>query len=274
MLRDLFFNNFWKILFIYVFVVIENIGFAIQPTFLGYAINSMIYGKEFNLIYYSIFVFILVIISIFRRMIDTRIYIEMWKKACISIINKMRNKNLTPDKIFSRYTLINYHINIFEVILPQIAQIVITIISSLIMILVIDYNFFIILMVMIIIPMINYVRVGIKTKKIDIEVQEAIEETQKGIAIDGGEIEPIKKRAVIFIKRSDLEATAYGLNELCWIFCSIIYVTLVTKTEMLAGEIMATLLYIDKIFTSTAILSNIISNFSSVLAADHIIDKD
>lgn len=274
MLRDIFFNNFWKILFIYFFVVIENIGFAIQPTFLGYAIDSMIYGKEFNIIYYSIFVFILAIISIGRRMIDTRIYIEIWKKACISIIKRMRNKKIPPDKIFSRYALVNYHINIFETILPQIAQIVITIMSSIIMILLIDYNFFIILMTMILIPMINYVRVGIKTKKIDIEVQEAIEETQKGIEIDGGEIDPIQKRGVIFVRRSDLEATAYGLNELCWIFSSIIYISLVTKTEMLAGEIMATLLYIDKIFTSTAILSNITSNFSSVLAADHIIDKD
>jgi hypothetical protein len=272
MLKEIFFDNWKKIIFVYFIVLLETIFFSIQPTIIGNAIDDLINGSYLNIYIYSVFIVFLLAIGTARRFLDTRIYISIWKDSVLKSIEKMRSKNVSSEKIFSRYNLTNYYVDAFEVVIPHMIKDVVFSFMSIFMVFLISHQLSIILILMIAISVLNYIIIGRMNIKLTLTVQQAIEETQKAIENKTERI-PINKRGSIFIKRSDLDAYGYGVNELCWIVGSVCCVIIVTNIGLPIGEIMATILYVDRIFIITEGLSGIISHWNGILATDMILNS-
>ena len=157
MLKEIFFDNWKKIIFVYFIVLLETIFFSIQPTIIGNAIDDLINGSYLNIYIYSVFIVFLLAIGTARRFLDTRIYISIWKDSVLKSIEKMRSKNVSSEKIFSRYNLTNYYVDAFEVVIPHMIKDVVFSFMSIFMVFLISHKLSIILILMIAISVLNYI---------------------------------------------------------------------------------------------------------------------
>lgn len=273
MLKLIFFDNWKKILFVYSIVLLETSLFSFQPSVLGWAVDDLVVGETYNIITYSIFITSLLAIGTIRRVLDTRIYISIWKDAVLKAIEKMRLKNVSSEKIFARYNLTNYYVDAFEIVIPHMIKDTVFCITGIVMIFFISHIVGVLLLFLISVSIINYILIGKINVGITLDVQQGIEETQQAIE-DKTERTPINKRGSLFIKRSDWDAYSYGINELCWIIASVISVLIVANHGLPVGEIMATILYVDRIFISSEGFSSVISHWNGIVATNHILEKE
>ncbi len=148
MIKDLFKSNYKLLVFCYTLFFIESLLMITYPMVLGDSIDEFIEGNFYYSIYLVLVLGGFILSSYFRRVYDTRIFSTIYRKMILKYIGREIDKKEKTSVINARTNMLNTIVSFFEIDLPYIFYSVFSIIGS-VLIIMINYNFWIGLMMLI-----------------------------------------------------------------------------------------------------------------------------
>lgn len=246
MLTQIFKQNKWKIISIYLVVIVETIVFSLIPWFCGLALDSLLVGDSQKFKQYVAFLTFGVVLGIFRRMIDTRIFAIVWRDIAVKTVSSLMEKKIESAKIISRSGLLNRFVDFFEYNLPAFVRSNIRVITSISMIYVVVGHIVWIVVGLCILALVFGCYMVVLRKKVDHETQdiedkvnEVIQKSNKNNLWDCYD-----KRSNCYIKWSDFEAWSWGLQDITGIISEVIVVLALVGNNATTGMLLATMNYV------------------------------
>ena len=152
-----------KIIFTWSLVLIEAIVFLLYPLFIGFAIDDLINKNTDGLIFFAGLALFHLVFASARRFYDTRIYSKIYLKIAPELTEKEFEKKSEASKVSARTNMLNELVEFLENQFPEIVNTVITLVGTLGILFLVNFNVFLGSMITIIITLIVY---GLSSDKI------------------------------------------------------------------------------------------------------------
>ena len=276
MIKDIFLSNRVKITCTYFLLLFEFVIFAIAPFLLGKAVDGLLEKDNGSFITYLLLLLVALFIGFFRRVYDTRVYSSIWGDRVKQTVKGLKQREVSQPKIISRYRLLYIYSDFFEYTIPNSLASFVEIIVAFFMIgFVVPIHIFFALFGLTFVSMLFYYILSFRIQKVDFNIQHLKEKIDaeiidKEAAVDVN-IDDITQQ---YIKKSDLEAAGWGLNDVCCVIAEVIVVLTIIAENQTTGTIMATLTYVWKLFTHTGCFSYYFNHKKQIEMADEFLNKD
>ncbi len=212
-ITSIFLYRPWKISLTWVGVLIENILLAIVPLFIGFSIDGLL-ENDFTNLWYLITVFsALIVVSVLRRIYDTRVYGQLRVDLGLQVDSRHQHQSVSIRT--ARLDMSAELIEFLEESLPQIITAAVQIIIALVILYSFDMSLAVAALGATLIMMIIY---SFFHKGFYLLNQQINLQTEKQVSILGGggklldHLNYLRRAA---IKLSDREAYLYGLIFIC-----------------------------------------------------------
>ena len=248
MIIEILKENKFKIGFIYSLLIIQYCLFSLIPFLLGKAIDGLIQNQNTNLIYFLTAEISALLIGFFLKRYDTKVFMKIFVQKAIKAIQILREKNVIPSKIVSRYHLVGFYSDFFEYSLPQILSAFIVASTALMMLFVADYRIGIISSFLFILMILNNKILSHKTQKVDLDIQHTKEALTQTIMDNQDYQSTLVNLCNNYIKKSNLDALNFFFNDSLSILMHVSVLLILVYINPSIGAITSTLMYVDKIY--------------------------
>jgi hypothetical protein len=251
MIFEILKENKFKIGFIYSLLIIQYCLFSLIPFLLGKAIDGLLQKENTNLIYFMLAEITALLIGFFLKRYDTKVFMQIFAQKAIKAIQILRDKNILPAKIATRYQLVGYYSDFFEFSVPQILQAFIGATTALAMLYFTDYRIGIISTILFGFMVFNNMKISYKTQKVDLDIQHTKETITHNLMENQEYQEDLNALGNHYIKKSNLDALNFFFNDGLSILMHISVLLMLVYTQPSIGAITSTLMYADKIYGTT-----------------------
>jgi ABC-type multidrug transport system fused ATPase/permease subunit len=275
MLQQTFQANRKWILFTYTVMLAEFILFALMPWLLGMAVDGLLEKNNNNFYLYGGLSVVGLLVGIFRRQMDTRVFMGIWKRQAVETIENMQNRRVDGPKIISRYRLVGTFADFFESTVPTAVGAVVDIGVAISMLFAALYWGGLIPMMCASVSMFVYYIVAKRILVIDRSLQKLKEKTDEKILDSGESVEPeFDEMKKDWVRRSDMEAMSWGLNDLFWVVCEVFTVYWLLDSGESVGTVMAAIVYVDRLFSRTSMLSGYFNHQQEIRMVKEVLAED
>lgn len=274
LLKEIFNENKWGIIFTYCLTISEIILESCIPYMLGLSIDDLLCKKYFSLAYFIIPFLLVVIIGTFRRKYDTRVFSTIYKNKATKTIAQLKKIQLDKKKISIRYGLVGVYSDFFEHTLPNTVKIVLCIIISLIMIAFIQISLLIALLPFLIIIFLVHRNYGHSTQKVEYSLQKTREDISHSLIDDMDCGELLEQQKNLFIHKSDLEATNFFVSDSLALIAQVICILIITSSGITIGEITSVFMYCERVVYNGCNGFILYANFKLIEMTDDLLAKN
>ena len=131
--RGLFAVYRWRILTTYTLFAVENLLRLAQPLVLGWAINDLLSGSNYGLIALVVQHILYLVIGLFRKVYDTRVFTAIYSDVVTRMIDRQREDGVDVSRVAARAALSREYIEFFERSVPTLIRAAFSIAGSLVM---------------------------------------------------------------------------------------------------------------------------------------------
>lgn len=270
MIKDIFKQNRVGILVTYFVLAFENLIFALYPFLFGRAIDGLLSGNyEFFNFYIGIFL-VGIMVGVFRRVFDTRIFAKVWLKVGTNVISSLMSKDVESSKIITRASLSTRYVDFFEFYIPNAFRGFVSLITSLVMLWIVVPQVigWVLLMSSMALMFSHYV--SVKRKKYDHIITGTEDESNQ--AIQDRNQESVHKaymsRTTSYVKMSDWEAGGWCFADLLWLVSEVVVVLTLIKMECTTGIIISTTAYVGMLYGNIGTISYFFMNLRAIEVAN------
>jgi hypothetical protein len=251
MITEILKENKFKIGLIYFLLVIQYCLFSLIPFLLGKAIDGLLQNQNTNFYYFLLVEIIALLIGFFLKRYDTKVFMKIFSEKAIKAIQMLRDKNVIPSTIATRYGLVGYYSDFFEFSVPQILQAIINSTTALSMLFLTDYKIGLIASILFTFMIINNIKISYKTQKVDLDIQHTKETITHSLMENQEYRNNLTSLGNLYIRKSNLDATNFFFNDGLSIIMHISVLLMLVFTQPSIGAITSTLMYVDKIYGTT-----------------------
>ncbi len=251
MITEILKENKFKIGLIYFLLVIQYCLFSLIPFLLGKAIDGLLQNQNTNFYYFLLVEIIALLIGFFLKRYDTKVFMKIFSEKAIKAIQMLRDKNVIPSTIATRYGLVGYYSDFFEFSVPQILQAIINSTTALSMLFLTDYKIGLIASILFTFMIINNIKISYKTQKVDLDIQHTKETITHSLMENQEYKNNLTSLGNLYIRKSNLDATNFFFNDGLSIIMHISVLLMLVFTQPSIGAITSTLMYVDKIYGTT-----------------------
>lgn len=251
MIREILKENKFKITFIYIILIVQYCLFSTIPFLLGKAIDGLLQSENTNFYYFLIAEISVLFIGFFLKRYDTKVFMKIFSEKAIKAIQILRDKNIMPAKIATRYQLAGFYSDFFEFSLPQILQAIINATAALTMLFITDYRIGIIASILYAFMILNNFKISLKTQQVDLDIQHTKESITHSLMENQEYKNDLTFLGHLYVKKSNLDAANFFLNDGLSITMHICVLLMLVYTQPSIGSITSTLMYVDKIYGTT-----------------------
>jgi len=208
-----------------------------MPYVIGLAIDDLISGKKDYLFIYAALLFGALIIGTARRMFDTRVFCRIYFNKATQVIGTLRKSNLDSKRIISRYGLVGFYSDFFEYTLPNIFNVIIGIVISLVMILYIEGYLIVFIIPAVILEIISHKYFSKIIQAKEYEMQNLREEISHDLADNKDCTGHLEEQLNVIVKKSDLESYSWAVADSISCIIEITCLLLITSSNLTLGEI-------------------------------------
>ena len=176
---------------------------------------------------------------------------KIFSEKAIKAIQILRDKNIMPAKIATRYQLAGFYSDFFEFSLPQILQAIINATAALTMLFITDYRIGIIASILYAFMILNNFKISLKTQQVDLDIQHTKESITHSLMENQEYKNDLTFLGHLYVKKSNLDAANFFLNDGLSITMHICVLLMLVYTQPSIGSITSTLMYVDKIYGTT-----------------------
>lgn len=257
-----------KLAITYTLFSIEMLGALIRPFFLGLAINDLLKGSYWGLIYLSVCHLTWLIVGTIRHMYDTRTYSAIYTSLVTSFLHR---KFATTDvsKLSAHSTLSREIVDFLETDFPFIIEAFYNILGSLIMLYFYEKNIVMICFIILIPVLFISFFYGKKMRRLTRYKNDQLENEVN--IISNGNKDSINNHYKILrkwqIKISDKEAWNFGIMEvmvLIIIGASLLVSTNFLGSSVLAGTMIGMYNYLLRFVSGLDTIPYIVQRYSSI----------
>lgn len=251
MIYEILKENKFKIVFIYFLLIIQYCLVSLTPFLLGKAIDGLLQQENTDLLYFLTAEIVSLLIGFFLKRYDTKVFMKIFSDKAIKAIQILREKNVLPSKIVSRYQLVGFYSDFFEYSLPSILQASINASTALCILYYTDYRMGILSTFIFVLMITNNKIFSYKTQKVDLDIQHTKENiTQK--LMDNNEYKnDLNTLGANYVTKSNLDALNFFFNDSLSIIMHISVLLMLVYTQPSIGAITSTLMYADKVYGTT-----------------------
>lgn len=251
MILEILKENKFKIILIYLLLILQYTTVSVIPFLLGKAIDGLLQKETTNFVYYISAELAVLLLGFFLKIYDTKVFMKIFSEKAIKAVQILRDKNIIPSKIVSRYHLVGFYSDFFEFSLPQILNATISASTALCMLYYTDFTIGFVSTILFICMIINNKILSYKTQKVDLDIQHNKESITQNL-MDQQEYKPnITQYGFNLIKKSNLDALNFFINDCLSIAMHVSVILLLVYTQPSIGAITSTLMYADKIYGTT-----------------------
>jgi hypothetical protein len=275
MLKQTFQSNRKWIIFTYTVMLLEFILFAMMPWLLGKAVDGLLEKNHDDFYLYGFLSFVGLLVGIFRRQMDTRVFMGIWKRQAVDAIDGMRKRDVDGARVISRYRLVGTFAEFFETTVPTAVGAVVDISVSFFMLFTfLDWGGLVPFLTALVAMMI-YCGVAKRILVIDRILQKLKEKTDKKIIESVESVEPeFDRMRQEWVRRSDMEALSWGLNDFFWVVCEVFTVYWLLDGGDSVGTVMAAIVYVDRLFSRTSMLSGYFNHQQEIKMVKEVLEED
>jgi hypothetical protein len=270
MIKSVFLQASYKLWFVYTILVVEYILYALMPWLLGKSIDSLIQGTYFYFVLYGIAGFFGLVIGIFRRRLDTRIFSNVSLNMTKFFLTKMFDLNLCSSKILVRIKKISMFTNFAEYTIPSVVKSTIYIGVSFACLLSTIGLWSVLLFAIMTMTILTSYLFASKIEK-HIDNAQIIEEKKEKCVIERREQQAAnfcQESTKIDIKVSDIQAANWGVVDFCCLICELCALLILTLTRTsTVGEIMSSLVYVQSLCGYFQVFPSIIEQLKHLKVA-------
>jgi hypothetical protein len=251
MLNEIFKENKWRIIVIYTVSFVEFTVFSLMPYVIGLAIDDLMAGHYRAFFGYVALSVGAMVIGVFRRMYDTRVFMRIYTIKASMVIRSLMSSRLDYRRIISRYGLVGLYSDFFEYTLPNIIHSIIGIVVGISMIAVISPILLFFIVPAVVVELCTHVFFSRLIQKREYALQHTREEISHNIAEGKDCFHQLNDQYKIYVSKSDLESKSWGFVDLLSVVVELTCILTVTRSGLSLGEITSLLLYVNKIFEKT-----------------------
>lgn len=261
MLKQIFMSNKGRISFSYLVLAAENVTFAMCPWLFGKAVDGLVADDYEAFRFYMLVISVAIIVGSFRRVADTRIFGRIWEKVTTGIIVEMIDKGSDKNKTMVAAGLAPQYVNFLEWHLPNGMRGLIYCAVSLTMLVTSTTGPGIWMVVFAVSVLISADFVARKQAEHEGHRIDACEDTTRGINESDSDlvVTAYSKRIHHYIKKSDWEAAGWCFSDVLSIAAEALVVISLVKSGATVGVILATTVYVGRLFGSMNTLTFFIS---------------
>lgn len=252
MLKEIFRENRGRILFSYVMLVMEHGVFSMYPWLFGLAVDGLMANDYSKFRTYMIMMSAGIMIGTFRRVLDTRVFTNLWKRVSSRLVVRLMRKGVAPETTMACAGCSARYVDFMEWHLPVGAQSVIHTVVALVMLWtsVPGPGIWIALVAVAVLATSEF------TAKRQASYQRAVIDAQESStrAINEGDEDTLVKshddRAHAFVKKSDWEAAGWCVNDALSMVAEAVIVLALVKSQASIGLVLASVNYCGKLFNN------------------------
>jgi len=271
MIKKIFLKTGYKIWLVYTLLVVEYLLFACAPWLLGKTIDTVLAGQYYYFVLYGSCGVIGLIIGFVRRRLDTRIFANICLDITLNFLQKMfKSFNLCSSKIVVRIKKIDVFTQFAEYTIPSIVRSTIFICISFVCLFSAMGLWVLLIFSLMCLTLITSHYFSSKIEKV-LEDAQLNDELKEKAIIDKNEEQTCyhcKSSTVLNIKFSDIQASNWGVVDICCIICELIAIYILTITvKPTTGEIMASLSYVHSLCGYFQVFPSVIEQLKQLKVA-------
>lgn len=276
MLRNVYAENRTYIVGTYLLMGFEFALYAVLPWVLGLAVDSLLAGHREEFWWYLGLSLVGMVVSTTRRRIDTRVFRRVWKDKTIDAVHQQRKKGVKGPRIVSRCQMVLHYGDFFEFTVPAFVNALLAMVVSAVMIVYVMEWMSVWIMLMTLLSIVVSYLLSLYVKWNEAECQKNREQRDARITHeDFSEVEgDYEKLRRLYVFRSDADASAWRLIELLHIGATVLALLYLCQHGGTAGAIMATLMYVNKLFDHVTVFSCFFNSVSMVQVANEVLNKE
>ena len=268
LLGQLFLNNKIGIISTYFLFTLEILSYLLGPYLLGNAVDDLINKSYYGFIIFCSFYLVRIFVSIFRRILDTRIYTKIYTDLVTKFLSNKSIQQKDVSKLNAHSVLAKEFVNFLEYDLANVMYGLFTVIGAVIMLF--FYNWYVMcICLFIFIPVILFSRFfGKRIMKLTTSYNNEFEK-QVDI-ISSGDSNAIDNHYYslrdLDIKKSNQDAYSFGIMEilsLIMVLASLIVLS-GTSAVITAGTIIGVYEYIIRFSEGLDIIPYIIERYAQL----------
>lgn len=263
-----------QLIFIYCLFALQYAIISFSPFLLGKAIDGLLQQEKINLVFYVTAEILALSLGFFLKRYDTKVFMKIFSQKAIKAIQILRDKNVIPSKIVSRYQLVGYYSDFFEYSLPSILNAFIGAATALFMLFYIDYRIGIISIFLFICMIVNNKIMSYKTQIVDLDIQNIKENITQTLMDNKPYNFHLINLSGQYVKKSNLDALNFFVNDTISIIMHVSIMLILVYTCNSIGSITSTLMYVDKIYGTTFNIFYFFMFMRSIENANKLIHED
>ncbi len=212
-IATLYLHRPWKISLTWIVVLIENILMAIVPLFIGYSIDGLLQDDFTNLWYLVSLFFALIVISVLRRIYDTRVYSQLRIDLGLQVDTRHQHQSVSIRN--ARLDMSAELIEFLEESLPQIITSAVQIIIALVILYTFHMSLAVAALIATLTMMIIYSFFHGGFYRLNQQLNLQTEKQVSVLTGNGKLLDHLNYLRQAEIKLSDREAYLYGLIFIC-----------------------------------------------------------
>jgi ABC-type multidrug transport system fused ATPase/permease subunit len=276
MLRDILKDHKGWITFTYILTVLEFAIFALLPYLLGKAVDALLAKDSDSFVFYIGCCVTGLFLGFFRRRMDTRVFMSIWKIRAVSTIESLIDRGVQTPKLFSRSQLVKRYPDFFEFTLPMTVSSVMEIfIAGLMICLVVPLTGLLVSGLCILAIGSSYAFSRL-IRCVEDRMQHIREERDNSIAqrdMNGVE-EQYEGLKTAWVTRSDLDAYCWGVSDLLGVVAEVILIVAIVNENVTAGTILASVTYCGKMFIRSGFLAYFFNHLQELDVATEFLNAD
>ena len=251
MIKEIFKEYKLQLIFIYCLFALQYAIISFSPFLLGKAIDGLFQQEKINLVFYVTAETLALLLGFFLKRYGTKVFMKIFSQKAIKAIQILRDKNVIPSKIVSRYQLVGYYSDFFEYSLPSMLNAFIGAGTALFMLFYIDYRIGIISTFLFICMIVNNKIMSYKTQIVDLDIQNIKENITQTLMDNKPYNYQLVNLSGQYVKKSNLDALNFFFNDTLSIIMHVTIMLILVYTYNSIGTITSTLMYVDKIYGTT-----------------------
>jgi hypothetical protein len=278
MIKGIFLRASSKLWIVYSILVVEYTLYACMPWLLGKTIDSLLHGKYYYFLLYGVSGLLGLMIGVFRRRLDTRIFAGI----CLIMTKGFLKKtfelfNKSPSKILVRVKKIGMFTQFAEHTVPRVVKSTIYIIVSFFCLFSSLGAWTFVIFGLMSVTLATSYFFSTKIEKVIDSAQLTDEQKEKNI-IEGNEEETYaccETSTNLDIKFSDLQAANWGIVDICCVVCELVAIYILTVSiKPSVGQIMASLSYVHSLCGYFQVFPSIIEELKHLKVASKYLQSD
>lgn len=230
----------------YTLSLSEQLLGLLIPWAIGIAINDLLQNNYRGLIIFVLLWSLLAIITVGRKMYDTRVFMGIYARLVAEVMQRQRAVGTTTGKLVARSVLIREIINFFEIDVPDIFAMIISFFGSLLMLTLFDWHITLVAALMLGPVLILNALMWKPINRLNRSINNNLERQTRVIASGSNHLllKHFKFLRLLRVKTSDIEARTWGLIEVLVVAASIyIFIYTASIPAIQAGTIFAIITY-------------------------------